>query len=113
MRSYRTVSPLPPHGGGGLFSVALSRGSPRVAVSHHFALWSPDVPRHPQKGRRGRLANSPGVSLAVLLRCVHGGADNAGRVPQFRWDNWGFQGQFRQELLVVFGHPAPHYEHVG
>ena len=31
--------------GGGLFSVALSRGSPRVAVSHHPALWSPDFPR--------------------------------------------------------------------
>ncbi|GGU77749.1 hypothetical protein GCM10010260_07680 [Streptomyces filipinensis] len=30
---------------GGLLSVALSRGSPRVAVSHHPALWSPDVPR--------------------------------------------------------------------
>ena len=33
---------------GGLFSVALSRGSPRVAVNNHPALWSPDVPRrHP------------------------------------------------------------------
>ena len=31
--------------GGGLFSVALSRGSPRVAVNNHPALWSPDVPR--------------------------------------------------------------------
>ena len=29
----------------GLFSVALARESPRVAVSHHPALWSPDVPR--------------------------------------------------------------------
>src|SRR5256886_6629941 len=32
-------------GRGGLLSVALSRGSPRVAVSNHPALWSPDVPR--------------------------------------------------------------------
>jgi hypothetical protein len=32
-------------GRGGLFSVALSRGSPRVAVSNHPALWSPDFPR--------------------------------------------------------------------
>ncbi len=80
VRSYRTVSPLPPTGldspsrdrlctkwiswqrkilltrtiphrflpaGGGLFSVALSRGSPRVAVNNHPALWSPDVPRPP------------------------------------------------------------------
>ncbi|VXC14184.1 hypothetical protein PLANTIT3_61181 [Plantibacter sp. T3] len=31
---------------GGLFSVALSRGSPRVGVTHRPALWSPDVPRH-------------------------------------------------------------------
>src|SRR5689334_15911009 len=50
--SYPTVSPLPPGShaarpGGGLFSVALSRGSPRVAVSNHPALWSPDVPRRP------------------------------------------------------------------
>jgi len=25
--------------------VALSRGSPRVGVTHHRALWSPDFPR--------------------------------------------------------------------
>ena len=37
VRSYRTVSPLPPKGGG-LFSVALSRGSPRIAVNNHPAL---------------------------------------------------------------------------
>jgi len=35
-------SPVPP---GGLFSVALSRGSRRVAVDNHPALWSPDFPR--------------------------------------------------------------------
>ncbi len=51
--SYPTVSPSPagreppkrPRRGGGLFSVALSRGSPRVAVNNRPALWSPDVPR--------------------------------------------------------------------
>ena len=43
--SYTTVSPLPPKGGG-LFSVALSRGSLRMGVTHHPALWSPDFPRH-------------------------------------------------------------------
>src|SRR5699024_393146 len=44
--SYTTVSPLPPGTpDGGLLSVALSRGSPRVGVTHHPALWSPDVPR--------------------------------------------------------------------
>src|SRR3954447_19860998 len=44
---------------GGLFSVALSRGSPRVAVNDHPALWSPDVPR--RRGlprRRDRPADS-------------------------------------------------------
>ena len=46
VRSYRTVSPLPPaETGGGLFSVALSFESPRLAVSQHLALWSPDFPR--------------------------------------------------------------------
>jgi len=29
---------------GGLFSVALSRESPRLAVDQHPALWSPDFP---------------------------------------------------------------------
>src|SRR5690606_16813769 len=38
-----TRRPEPP---GGLFSVALSRGSPRVAVNNHPALWSPDFPRN-------------------------------------------------------------------
>ena len=46
--SYTTVSPLPrlaEASRGGLLSVALSRGSPRVGVTHHLALRSPDVPR--------------------------------------------------------------------
>jgi hypothetical protein len=49
--SYLTVSPLPapPKRAGGLFSVALSRGSPRVAVNNHPALRSPDVPRRRHK----------------------------------------------------------------
>ena len=59
--SYTTVSPLPPaEAGGGLLSVALSRGLPRVGVTHRPALWSPDVPRHPLPcgtGCRDRLAD--------------------------------------------------------
>jgi hypothetical protein len=44
--SYTTVSPLPPdESGGGLLSVALSRESPRVGVTDHPALRSPDLPR--------------------------------------------------------------------
>ena len=46
--------------GGGLLSVALARGSPRVGVTDHPALWSPDFPRIRAPGAiRGRLADSP------------------------------------------------------
>jgi hypothetical protein len=51
---------------GGFFSVALSRGSPRVAVNDHPALWSPDVPR--RRGlprRRDRPADSVHGCLAA------------------------------------------------
>src|SRR3954453_13640844 len=66
VRSYRTVAPLPvrhPRGGvaiGGLFSVALSCESPRLGVTQHLALWSPDVPRAGQAGTRppGRLTTA-------------------------------------------------------
>src|SRR3954468_667370 len=37
---------------GGLFSVALSRGSLRVGVTHRPALWSPDVPRRVRRTAR-------------------------------------------------------------
>ena len=61
--SYPTVSPLPvsiPHGAfttiGGLLSVALSVGSPRLGVTQRHALWSPDFPR--RRCRRDRLPGS-------------------------------------------------------
>jgi hypothetical protein len=46
---------------GGLFSVALSCGSPRLGVTQHRARWSPDVPRTgaPKRPARGRPADSP------------------------------------------------------
>src|SRR5689334_20926709 len=46
---------------GGLFSVALSCGSPRLGVTQHRALWSPDVPRTDHVGTRppGRLTTVP------------------------------------------------------
>jgi hypothetical protein len=46
---------------GGLLSVALSCGSPRLAVSQHPALWSPDLPQPPELPRthRGHPAGSP------------------------------------------------------
>ena len=74
VRSYRTVSPLPPaEADGGLFSVALSFESPRLAVSQHPALWSPDFPRrkpfgpaatHPTNSseKRGQYNRRPGES---------------------------------------------------
>ena len=48
---------------GGLFSVALSRGSPRVGVTHHRALWSPDFPRPSSKGGRDRLTDSSEIQV--------------------------------------------------
>ena len=53
---------------GGLFSVALSRGLPRVGVAHRPALRSPDLPRRPRcdRVRRGRPTNpSALVSVGV------------------------------------------------
>src|SRR4029077_12800556 len=58
VRSYRTVAPLPVRTKrsviGGLFSVALSCESPRLGVTQHLALWSPDVPRTGRAPRRVR-----------------------------------------------------------
>lgn len=57
--SYSTVSPLPVtrEGSiGGLLSVALSCELPRLGVTQHLALWSPDFPR--SFGLRGCPAGS-------------------------------------------------------
>ncbi len=46
VRSYRTISPLPPAAcalGGGIFSVALSLGLPPAAVSRHHASLEPGL----------------------------------------------------------------------
>ena len=62
VRSYRTVSPLPPKTGGGLFSVALSLGSPPPGVTRHHSpvesgLSSGPKPRgHPALRAPQRLA---------------------------------------------------------
>jgi hypothetical protein len=47
---HRFTLTRPPRRPGGLFSVALSRRSPRVAVNNHPALWSPDFPRRRTRG---------------------------------------------------------------
>jgi hypothetical protein len=63
VRSYRTLSPLPVRASrpaiGGFLSVALSCGSPRLAVSQHPALWSPDLPRHDPVGTARAAATWP------------------------------------------------------
>ena len=51
---------------GGLFSVALSRGLPRVGVSHRPALWSPDVPRHHGGKPPGDATIQPTHSVPTL-----------------------------------------------
>ena len=44
-----------------MLSVALSRGSPRVGVTDHLAVWSPDLPHRATTARRDRPADSPAI----------------------------------------------------
>jgi hypothetical protein len=88
--SYTTVSPLPrARARGGLFSVALSRGSPRVAVDNHPALRSPDFPRHRAPKRQpgdaaARPARPRRSSYAAGIRaelCVRFGVGRGSAAP--------------------------------
>ncbi len=68
--------------GGGLFSVALSRGSPRVGVTHHPALWSPDLPRPAAPGYDAavaRPAHPPAQCRAIGAGQGEGEPDPASR----------------------------------
>jgi len=65
---------------GGLLSVALSRGSPRVGVTDHPALWSPDLPHRATKARRDRPADSPVTQDTT--EPTQGSADH------FSWEAW-------------------------
>ena len=57
---------------GGLLSVPLSVGSPRLGVTQHRALWSPDFPRHPKAPRPpGGLTRA---TVAALWECSQGAA---------------------------------------
>ncbi len=74
VRSCRTVSPLPRAPGGlrgGLFSVALSLGSPPPAVSRHRFPWSPDFPL----SRFWRNSGRPAVWW--IRRCAYGQATSS------------------------------------
>jgi hypothetical protein len=68
--SYTTVSPLPRAKRGGLFSVALSRGSPRVGVTDHPAVWSPDLPHRARSPARppGRLTRDSGYADWIMVQ---------------------------------------------
>jgi len=67
VRSYRTVSPLPPGSRnfpiGGLFSVALSLSSRTVGVTHHRVLRSPDFPLCPVGTATAQSTPFPGSAL--------------------------------------------------
>jgi len=76
VRSYRTISPLPASAeasAGGIFSVALSIGSPRLVVNEHAALRSPDFP--PRYAQGNHLADStasiPDARETGLLPCCY------------------------------------------
>src|SRR5699024_7412998 len=62
--------------GGGLLSVALSRGSLRVGVTHHRAGWSPDFPRPRGRSPEDAAARPTGpgpsyVDRSLLLAAAH------------------------------------------
>jgi hypothetical protein len=59
---------------GGLFSVALSVGSPRLAVSQHLALWSSDFPP----------ANTPLSRSFASVRRTHSGETDIAPTPPGR-----------------------------
>jgi hypothetical protein len=69
---------LPPIGG--LFSVALSCESPRLAVNQHPALRSPDLPRPGRTPGRDHPANSPSPALChtAIFPTVQGSVGMAG-----------------------------------
>ena len=67
--------------GGGLFSVALSRGSPRVGVTHHPALWSPDFPQRSPRGDRAAAARPTRLH-------GQGTAPRAAQLPRRRPVRW-------------------------
>ncbi len=64
--------PYHPLMGGGLLSVALSRGSLRMGVTHHLALRSPDFPRHLDDAAAARpTRSSPEYAYMPESRCAH------------------------------------------
>ena len=81
VRSYRTISTLPPRlsaGVGGIFSVALSVGSRPPGVTWHPALRGPDFPPPRVHTRSGDcLADSPWQSIPRMT-CGQGQSERLG-----------------------------------
>ena len=94
VRSYRTISPLPRHWRGGIFSVALSVDSHRPGVTWHPALRSPDFP--------------PRNEHAATVRLTHGKSRRMTRQNQSmiepeiadNYCNWGLAGLYIECTLV-------------
>ena len=109
VRSYRTLSPLPVRTRrpaiGGFLSVALSCGSPRLAVSQHPALRSPDLPRHdPACGPcRGHPADSPSPPVCHRPAQPH---HTFRRGPEASHRRFPFRGTFLR-VTPTSREPAP------
>jgi len=79
--SYLTFSPLPgSKRPGGIFSVALSLGSPPVRVTDHPALWSPDFPPDKNIARRSSAISAGKNSLTLFLKHI----SDAGKKDKLR-----------------------------
>jgi hypothetical protein len=74
-----------PKAGGGLLSVALSRGSLRVGVTHRPALWCPDVPRHPAAFRRTLCRTTRPSGRPVCPSRVPRAERTTASCPSTRW----------------------------
>ena len=98
---------------GGLFSVALSRGSPRVGVTDHPALWSPDFPRQPGGCRDRPADSSHGAGYAGQPLQRHGACrQDQGRQPSNAASRSSASGVLpcpapAPRLLAVAGLPRP------
>src|SRR5690606_19352239 len=107
---------------GGLLSVALSRGSLRVGVTHRPALWSPDVPRraHARRDRPAdpfaRASLRGEAELAEILVVGLGqarGADDPRVVAVRRRRELRARRNERRERRGVLRHATAHTDQVG
>ncbi len=90
---------------GGLFSVALSCESPRLAVSQHPALWSPDLPR---PGRLPRNRRAAATRPARRRRSIARFASHPTDAVRSRWPKvrGSIPGPARMPLATAAGSDA-------